>query len=626
MTIIFFFVMMLGMGFSLCYLLKLKFDDEFEKIIMYIGLGLGTFVVVASMIHILHIPIDWKIFLGISVIVPVIAFVKNGFKFGIKEIKITKSTIYTIGAICLSLLLLLVYLKGAFGYPYMENDDSWMHAYGAKYIAVEKTAWDNDIMDFKYSDPYPPSYDILMAILHQTNNSMQWTLKFFNSLIVALGIVFFYFFAVRFMKSRKKALAATFVLTMLPCFMSHFIWAQTLALVLFFPAFYCFERDGKWWIAGAMMVASVLLGQPSTAVFLVIMGSIYWIGNIVVGSFGKQKRVILMLIGGGIIAGIFWSTMFMTYGLSGTLEGMGFSTGLFDPEDAGNADTSGGIVYSLKDYMIAPLASKMDQPTGIGVMVFLLVLFTVWMLFMNYKKMLKNGYLLVSIVWLVVIFLGTEGNALPFKLFPHRLWAFLAIPVALLAGEGIIIIAKSFKGKIRTGVVVLILISISGLYPLIGSDLQGSLLGDFNKLTSGTPKYFVETSMWPSGYHIRGPEEIQGFAWLKTLPPDTKVFLYTPYVDSFIIGFDKFSCSWCEEIFEFRKELIDKDLDEVHKFLKENDYEYTIISGMSFRHMAQEWGQNKSQEHIDRLLQDLQNSTKFMPAFQTQAAIVLKVV
>ena len=133
---------------------------------------------------------------------------------------------------------MVMYTSGAFKYPYLENNDPWSHAKGAEFISIQKTAFDPNPFDttnaLTYVDPYPPSYDIFMGVLHQTSQSLNWTLKFFNSLIISLGILFFYYFAKSFIGDEQKALYATFVLAMIPCYPSHFIWAHSLVITLFF--------------------------------------------------------------------------------------------------------------------------------------------------------------------------------------------------------------------------------------------------------------------------------------------------------------------------------------------------------------------------------------------------------
>ena len=83
-----------------------------------------------------------------------------------------------------------IYGSGAFNYPYLEDDDPWGHAEGVKYMAIEKNAFGPGTEYTGYINPYPPTYDTLMGILHQTNDSVYWTLKFFNALIISLSVIY----------------------------------------------------------------------------------------------------------------------------------------------------------------------------------------------------------------------------------------------------------------------------------------------------------------------------------------------------------------------------------------------------------------------------------------------------
>ena len=74
-----------------------------------------------------------------------------------------------------------------------------------------------------------------------------WTLKFFNALIISLGILFFFFAAKRFTNNKRVALISTAVLAFIPSFLSHFIWAHALIPILAIVALYCFERIRKDW-------------------------------------------------------------------------------------------------------------------------------------------------------------------------------------------------------------------------------------------------------------------------------------------------------------------------------------------------------------------------------------------
>jgi len=601
---------MWGFGFSLTHYLIKKFDNKLEKHLMSLGIGLGLFPITAVTLNLLRIPLHWSVFLILALIVPLIVLSKSKIK--ISKPKITKTTINILIVILISIIFLGIYVKGANTYPYLEDDDPWLHAESTKYISLEKTAYEPSNYDLFYLDPYPPSFDILMGVLHQTNNSIMWTLKFFNVLIISLGIIFFYFFALQLSKNKNKAILSTFTIAVLPSFMSHFIWAQTLALVLFFPAFYALlkiKENKGWGVIALIIIASILVTQPSSAVIFGIMGFIYWISKLSSNYFNNKKifskknnLIFFSLISGVLLSLLYWIPMFIRWGFEGTLQGIRFSKKLIS--DA-TLDTSGGIIYGLKDFIIAPLQSKMDQPTGLGIFIFLILVFTILLLLINIKKVKKSTYLTTCLLWFIFTLIGIEGNAFSIKLFPHRFWVFFAIPVALLVGEGILTLSRSLKNK-------------NVRYSLLSILFIGILW------TSAYPKYVVETSNWPAGASWTSYDEINGYLWLKTLPPDTKVFTYNVH-DHHIIGLDKYSCSWCKEVVDFRENILEKDIDELYTFLKKQEYKYLIISGMSFKYLGKEFGEEKTKEKINEILRDIQNSTKFSAAHQTKGAIILKV-
>jgi hypothetical protein len=598
LTVLLFFAIISGLGFSATYLLIGKFEDNLEKFLMSIGIGLGIFPLLAVTLNLMHIPLHWLTFLILALLGPLAALFKNKFSMPQIKINISKSSIYTLIVIILASVLLFVYLKGAFGYPYFEDDDPWGHSIGTTYIAEHKTfsRYTNEPVTkdnfFRtYMEPYPPAYDTLMGILYQTNDSVMWTLKFFNALLIALGIIFFYLFAAEFSQSRRKAIWATFVITILPCFMSHFIWAQTLGIVLIFPAFYCFEKikhNWKWAIPGALVTAGIFLSQPSTAAFFAIMFAIYFAAKLFAAHPGKEKLfskentlLLISWVGGAILSMIYWIPTLIKYGWMLTLEGVGVATELFE---AGTADTSGGIIYGIMDYVIAPLASKMDQPTGIGIFASLLLIFSIIILIANYKKVKTSYYLMTILLWLIFTFIGTEGNALPFKLFPHRFWAFMAIPVAFLAAEGIVTISKSLKNPALKYSVLLVII--------------------FGLLwTSGYPKYYVETSQWPPGATWSSAEELGGYMALQqNLPKGTRIFNTCSH-DGKLLAFDMYIPPYDVDLYWFKLQMANKTTEDLYYMAKQRDFEYIVVDGYCARRMTV----NQTNE----LLTSMANSTRF---------------
>jgi len=613
LSIILFIAVTFGLGIGLIELLKLKFENAFEKFLMSFGFGLGFFPVLAVTFNLFHIPLHWIIFLALGLLGFALYFYKTKFKLPKIEIKLTKSNLFILLAIIFAAVLFLVYLKGAFGYPYFEDDDPWGHAIGTTYIAEHKTYsryTDREITSenfFRtYMEPYPPSYDTLMGVLKQTNDSVMWTLKFFNVLIISLGIIFFYFFASLFSQSHRRAIWATFVIAMLPCFMSHFIWAQTLGLVLVFPAFYCFERikeDKKWLVLGALISASIFISQPSTAVFFAIMFGIYWIVKMFTsysnkeGIFTKQNNLIaISCISGVLLSMIYWIPTLIKYGLKFTLEGVGIVIGLFGAE---NVDTSGGVVYGIKDYLVAPLASKMDQPIGIGIVAFLILIGSILLLAINYKKLKTNYYLLTIFIWFIFTFIGTEGNALPFKLFPHRFWAFMAIPVAFLVAEGIITLSNSLKNPFIK-------------YPVLLVIIAGLLW------TSGYPKYYVETSQWPPGATWSSGEELQGYMSLpNNLPKGTKIFNICSH-EGKLLAFDMYTPPYDVDLYWYELQIANKTLEDIYSTAKKHDFDYVVVDGYCTRWM--------SINQTNDLLQQMANSTQFKLAGSTNAFWLFEVV
>jgi hypothetical protein len=144
--------------------------------------------------------------------------------------------------------------------------------------------------------------------------------------------------------------------------------------------------------------------------------------------------------------------------------------------------------------------------------------------------------------------------------------------------------------------------------------------------TSGYPKYSVQTSQWPPGARWTSYEEINSFKWLNTLKDETKVFLLSPIDDSIIMGYDVYSCSWCIDVVNFRKNIINYyNANELYNFLKGNEYEYMVISGVSIREIGNIYGENITNQYFQNLYSGLQNEARFIPVYQTPSTIIFKI-
>jgi len=691
-TIILFFLYCYGLGFALTFFIKQK-KDFFETHIMRIGIGLGAIPVLGVILNLLRIPLDWRLFLGLSLLAPLILTIKskNMLKIDMAELKVKKSDLMFLVAWLLFLFTLSMYVSGAFKYPYLEDDDSWGHAMGIKFVSIEKTL-DDYTNSIKFLDPYPPGYEFVMGILHQTSPSLMWTMKFFNALIIALGILFFYFLVFRFSGSSTKALYSTIVLTFIPCYMSHFIWAHSLAVTLFFPTFYCLERikeDKRWAYPSAFVLSGILLAQPTQAMKFVLLFLLYLLIKFL---FDRKSALYIFLsaLGGSLLSLIWWFEKwkgFLLYNIDRNIERLStlgtiitpdanssFWQRLFSflqrifPSGTGTADR----VYSFDDFFIAKFQNMINNPVGVGAILCLLLFAYLSYLLIRYYKIVKDNkktlsshlfyfimalviigvlsilalvfksllglvyltitlifisfiltkkgciekkeqYLLIMLLWLLFTFLGVNSVTfnLPVGLFAFRFWMLFAIPASVLIGNMVFILmqyAKSIEKQFNTKYLlsgVLLIILLFGIWK-----------------TSGVQKYTVNTAMWGPGGAWTSMEEVQGYVWLKTLPVDTKVYDFRS--DGFIIGFDKFSCFWCEGIKEYRKRIVYENATDIHKWLKGKGYEYAIVGGMSIQ-KGEEWhGENGTklmQEKIDELVK----SGLFPVAHQTEGMAVLKV-
>ena len=102
---------------------------------MRIGIGLGVLPILGIFLNLLHIPLDWKIFLLLSLIMPCYYIIKNK-KIVTPSLKLTKSNINITIVLIIFLLTLFMYEKGAFTYDYLEDDDPWHHSQSVKYISM----------------------------------------------------------------------------------------------------------------------------------------------------------------------------------------------------------------------------------------------------------------------------------------------------------------------------------------------------------------------------------------------------------------------------------------------------------------------------------------------------------
>ena len=482
---------------------------------------------------------------------------------------------------------------------------------GVKYVSIEKTVFAGSVGNpFHYIDPYPPLYDMLMGILHQTNDSVYWTLKFFNALLVSLSVIFFYFFAKEFTGSSRKALFGTFALFAVPAFLSHFIWAIALTMPLFFVSFYSIEKikhDRRWWIPAAIVIAATLTSSPTHSAYFGLFLSVYFIGRISIERKFLMHELLAGFCGIALSFTLWWAPMIKAYGFKGLVKNFIGS----NPSIVGIAGT-GDRLYSLHDFIFAKEANMINNPIGIGIVLSLLAIIGAVFIIFKYKDAFRkeNYSKLVALLWLALAFYSVNAARFPIKLSPFRAWILLAIPVSLLSGEAISLIENFAKGIARSVSKSNMAISIASLLAL-GILFYGILA------TSFVQKYAVNTAMWPPGGFWSSNEEIQGYMWFKdNIPSGKKVFTFSN--NALILGLDKFICHWCGDVRSYQRAGFNDTAGQNYDWLRKGKYSYILIDGQT----ARKFGANVTNSKV----QDIISSGKFRPVFSNNGIIIFEIL
>src|SRR3989344_5135600 len=108
-TILLFFIYLWGLGFTGTYKLK-KPENFFERNLMYLGIGLGIFSILSILLNFLHIPLDWKIFLLLSISFTIYILIKKIIKKQLVKPKfqITKTTLLFFAVLAIVLFSLFM--------------------------------------------------------------------------------------------------------------------------------------------------------------------------------------------------------------------------------------------------------------------------------------------------------------------------------------------------------------------------------------------------------------------------------------------------------------------------------------------------------------------------------------
>ncbi|MBI4147875.1 hypothetical protein HY490_01145 [Candidatus Woesearchaeota archaeon] len=575
LSVVVFFVLLWLLGYPLA--LGVKFSSREERVAMTFGLGLAVFPLLSVMLNWLSVPLHILTYVTLGVVSSVLVWWRMPQRH-----KEERELVPAMMALLLALVVVVVFSFGAFRYAYLEDDDPWFHAMGVKYVAEHWTySLDPAHWIRSYLEPYPPSYDVLMGVLRQTNDSVQGTLKLFNVFLVGFAHLFFFFFARAVLQRTSYALFASVVLVVAPGFAGHFIWAQSLNIALMFPALLSVIKGWPWYVT-TLLFAGVGLSQLSSAV------AIYGMAFLLAAIGKKWQQIACLGLAGVIALSVFYVPMIEKYGWDRFKEG----NSIFGETFSGGAesDTSGSFVYGWRDFVDVPLVTRIDQPTGFGsVIVFLAVAGLAVLLWRRSKV---TPWWLSVVAVLLFTLAGLEGNTLPMKLFPHRFWPFLAVPVALLCAVSLVVVPAKMRVWVAFAAIIALVV------------------------TAGYPKFVVQTTPWQPGGLWASKNELLGYLQLKdVLPRNTPILMLCTDRDE-VVGLDFDSLPFDPDVLSLRRQFVNLTSQSLSEFMKRKQMEHVIIDN----HCVKQHGKEKT----GALLSAVRNSTAFMVKFETSGMHLYK--
>jgi hypothetical protein len=491
-----------------------------------------------------------------------------------------KKPLYAIGIIILILMSTIVSFTGTFKTNHFEDSDPWQYACLADYISVEKTYEVGENVDCGsenlYLKPLPRRLTVLFGIYAQTNNEMQNMIKLMFNYFLLLGIIsFVLLFYFLFEKNLRKTFFATLFIVSTPAFLGRFIFENNLGLFLLpialIPLIKITQGDKKWWILGGILLGAQVISHPPTSIFSVLFIAI----TIMFCGFKERKelfsnnwkktRTIKLFFSGLIVLAILMMYMiqpFMMYpgeALNTDLTIITFGTFNLELLETSqiNFIKQYNPTYNLKTLAKAERSSKMDQATGFGIVLFILMLFS--LILVIYKSIREKDLLqrIILVNFLIVSVLFVLGWKSGLALFTSRFWPVVAFYGAIIFAIGI---EWSF-GKIRNSLTRMFLVVVILLLVYFTSFVQDAS---------------IQTSPWPQHkydpvYDARGYE----FVYLN-LTPETKVF---PICRSgnFLLGLDKKYDYKDPAHIEFHNSLKEKSSREIFSYINSINYDLFTI-------------------------------------------------
>ncbi|MBI5072397.1 hypothetical protein HZA99_01115 [Candidatus Woesearchaeota archaeon] len=625
--------------------------------ILYFATGLCVFVILSLFFNILGIPLTYKIFFFASLFCPFHYVLTHYDKMNGQFFHSSSSSASFKEYICYALVLFAVlllsflYVSGAFAYPYLEDDDPWEHAVAVKYIADTGTyAQENGESISHYLEPYPPFYDVVLSMLYEINHKITSTLKTGNILLISLGFLFFFLFA-KELFDFEVATIATLLLVALPSWISHFIWTHTLGLILIFPALTLTlkaTKEKQWRIPAIIAVAAVLLAHPFVAIIFCVIFALFFLLDFVwdwkkteqkKNIFLKQnpaREWIIVVFLGGILGSVYWLQQIARHGVNNILYS---HTGGFGGVTSSGGTTAADLyinpAYSLKDLLVAPIITKIDQPTGFGVMICILTLCSLLFILFNWKKYWQQEKKeFVVVIWFFFMLLGLLSGHLPFSILTHRFWAYVSIPLVLLVALFLVevhtlLLQKKILWSIAFFIIFIGIIGIPftavqaqemnpdlALDKIILTIKQNPFFGVITAIdvfSSFQPKIISETMQWPPGVGWSSVQELNGYLWMQQNIPGKRV-LSLCKEEKFLLGFGLETDFPNDAMNHWRETLAEKSVGDVVLYVRNYDYfslEYSCVKTKSL-----------SEEQLNALANAL--AAQFRVVYSNEEIVVYK--
>jgi hypothetical protein len=625
-SVLFFLLISLGLG-SICYWAGFSKENSFEKLILSLGVGISLIPITGALFNLLKIPLDFRFFLSLALILlglTIFFWIKRGKNKASLQLTPIISC-QDLAVLVIFSASLLMYLKGSLSFPWLGSDDPYRFLSAAKYIATEKTY--TTIFQFNVTtQPYPQGYQTLIAILSQINQSLNWTAKFFTSLLVSLSLLFFYCLANKLLTNKTAALLSTAALASMPAWLTHYLYPLNFNMALLPLFIYSLEKTSKnrkWIVISALIFASIWCIHFYSAFIITLLAATYYLAKIFCQN-NLQKRIIASIVLGLFFSLFFWvPSCFIQF--PGQLPGgAGKVVGLFSKLTQTKLSTT--IIFLFSATLIGFLTtSKFWIPRLTSfirkhklkytkqIFFYLAATMLLGLLLISEKMMPVLGSGSTPYSWRHFFALRLESNLIqsPFGIGP------VSFALSIIAFFYLIVkTPRLFTRSFTNQTIIFIFAAFSFLGIISGRfsinlmpfrmwaffAFSAALLNgvSYNQLIhkkikqkwlkamiasiviiSFTPswylnKYRLNTNTWQDNFlHVIQSQTFYG--WLKdNLPKNSKV--YSLGVSQTIpIAFDMLSFVWDQEIKNYKNKDVEATPENNYQFLKEKGYEYLAI-------------------------------------------------